>query len=124
MLLVGFLPLARFVAKSLGLDRAFANSLATDAEGRLSGTLHGLILDAARKQSITEALMLEEGLDASQVVCVGDGANDLHMLHAVDTSVAFCAKPRVHEAATFAIKAWPDMRALLHLVSLSNSPNK
>ena len=35
----------------------------------------------------------------AQTVAVGDGANDLPMIHAAGLGVAFCAKPKVQEDA-------------------------
>ena len=39
------------------------------------------------------------GIDMAQTVAVGDGANDLPMIHAAGLGVAFCAKPKVQEDA-------------------------
>ena len=35
----------------------------------------------------------------TQTVAVGDGANDLPMIHAAGLGVAFCAKPKVQQEA-------------------------
>ena len=35
----------------------------------------------------------------AQTVAVGDGANDLPMIHAAGLGVAFCAKPKVQQEA-------------------------
>ena len=39
------------------------------------------------------------GIDMAQTVAVGDGANDLPMIHAAGLGVAFCAKPKVRAEA-------------------------
>ena len=36
-------------------------------------------------------------------VAIGDGANDIPMIQAAGTGIAFCAKPKTREAAPFAI---------------------
>jgi phosphoserine phosphatase len=37
------------------------------------------------------------------MVAIGDGANDLPMLHLADVSIAYRAKPAVRAATTYAI---------------------
>jgi phosphoserine phosphatase len=43
------------------------------------------------------------GLAPAQVIAMGDGANDLKMMAAAGTSVAYRAKPVVREQATVAL---------------------
>ena len=43
------------------------------------------------------------GIQASQAIAVGDGANDLPMMQAAGLSVAFHAKPKVREQANVSI---------------------
>ena len=39
----------------------------------------------------------------AHTVAIGDGANDIPMIQAAGTGIAFCAKPKTREAAPFAI---------------------
>jgi phosphoserine phosphatase len=45
------------------------------------------------------------GIDASQTIAVGDGANDLPMMSAAGLSVAYHAKPAVRAQAMVAINS-------------------
>ena len=46
---------------------------------------------------------VECGVDMAHTVAIGDGANDIPMIQAAGTGIAFCAKPKTREAAPFAI---------------------
>ncbi|KAI9812249.1 MAG: hypothetical protein M1826_002920 [Phylliscum demangeonii] len=92
----GFLPLAEWLADELDLDRAYANKLVVSADGsHLTGELEGDIVDGARKAALLEELANEGGIPLKQVIAIGDGANDLLMLHKAGLGVAFNAKPIV-----------------------------
>jgi phosphoserine phosphatase len=43
------------------------------------------------------------GLQKAQIIVIGDGANDLHMMREAGMSVAYRAKPVVQGEATVAI---------------------
>ena len=58
--------------------------------------------------------MGERGIDVSQTLAVGDGANDLDMIRASGLGVAFKAKPAVAAAADVRIDH-SDLTALLYL---------
>ncbi|KAK0333835.1 Phosphoserine phosphatase [Friedmanniomyces endolithicus] len=98
----GFMPLASWVKGVLGLDYAFANQLVED-EG--SGTLTGelvvgaAIVHAERKRELLVELAAENGIPIEWTVAVGDGSNDLLMMHAAGLGMAFNAKPKVQAAA-------------------------
>jgi len=94
----GFLPGALALQKRLHLDHVFANTLEV-AEGRLTGRVVGPIINAEKKALHLEALARAKGLEAGEVVAVGDGANDLPMVQRAGLGVAFRAKPLLREAA-------------------------
>lgn len=59
------------------------------------------IIDAAQKRTLLHSIAEQNGIPISQVVAVGDGANDLLMLHAAGLGVAWRAKSKVQlEAPT------------------------
>lgn len=62
---------------------------------RLTGKTCGPIVDAERKAELLSVIAQTEQVPLSQVVAVGDGANDLPMLAAAGLGIAFNAKPRV-----------------------------
>jgi phosphoserine phosphatase len=97
----GFTFFTERLRERLGLDFAFANTLATE-HGRLTGRVVEPVFDAAAKVAALRDAAASTGRDGL-VVAIGDGANDLPMLRAADVSVAYHAKPVVRAAATHAI---------------------
>ncbi|KAF2405053.1 phosphoserine phosphatase serb, partial [Trichodelitschia bisporula] len=96
----GFTPLATWLAGELGLDYVHANHLVVSEDGQtLTGELTGDIVHAERKRDLVREIAAKEGITLSQVLTVGDGANDLPMLGIAGLGVAFNAKPRVQELA-------------------------
>ncbi|MBV9776043.1 MAG: phosphoserine phosphatase SerB, partial [Acetobacteraceae bacterium] len=88
----GFTYFTERVAALAGFDAHFANRLLDDGEA-LTGEVGEPILDRDAKLGALRALAREHGLDLSQTLAVGDGANDLGMLHEAGLGVAFHAKP-------------------------------
>ncbi|KAK1701124.1 phosphoserine phosphatase serb [Colletotrichum godetiae] len=95
----GFLPLTSWLAGELGIDYAHANEVVIDDAGKLTGEVKGLIVGKERKHDLLIEIAAKEGIDLSQVVAVGDGANDLLMMRAAGLGVAWNAKPRVQMEA-------------------------
>ena len=98
----GFTYFARYIAEQLGIDEVHANAL--DIEyGEVTGHVQLPIINGAKKAAIAEHTAERLGIDMSQVVCVGDGANDLPMMALADLGVAFNAKPIVQARADAAV---------------------
>jgi phosphoserine phosphatase len=100
----GFIPLTSHLAKSLGIDYAYANTLAaapssTPSGYALTGEVEGSIVNAERKAALLLEIAEKEGVDLKQVIAVGDGANDLLMMREAGLGVAWNAKPRVQMEA-------------------------
>ncbi|RDW64249.1 hypothetical protein BP5796_10751 [Coleophoma crateriformis] len=96
----GFVPLTQWLADSLGLDYAYANTLAIDeSTQKLTGEVVGDIVNAERKAALLLEIAKKEKVDLGQVIAVGDGANDLLMMKEAGLGVAFCAKPVVQMQA-------------------------
>lgn len=98
----GFAPFAKYVATLLGMDNYYANPLDVE-NGKLTGEVIAPILDGNQKARIVQKLaeIMQIGLD--QVVCIGDGANDLPMMNISDLGIAYHAKPIVQVKADAAI---------------------
>jgi phosphoserine phosphatase len=100
----GFQPMAEWLAGELGLDHAFANHLEVDASTQsLTGKLVPSfpIIDAVQKRSLLRSIAAKNSIPISQTIAVGDGANDLPMLHEAGLGVAWRAKSKVQlEAPT------------------------
>ena len=95
----GFTLFAEPIAKSLGFDTISANMLEID-KGKLTGKVQGHIVDSNSKLKTLNQLKKQLGLSREQIIAIGDGANDLPMLSAAGTGIAYHAKPKVQEQAS------------------------
>ena len=98
----GFTLFANHTQSLLGLDYAVANTLEI-IDGKLTGHILGDIVDASRKAHELEKLRDALGLNVSQTIAIGDGANDLKMMSTAGVGVAYHAKPVVQAQATYAL---------------------
>lgn len=115
----GFLPIAEEVQRRLGLDYAFANSLEVDEQtGLLTGQTSGPVVTPQRKRALLATISNVEDCKVQQTIAVGDGANDIPMLHTAGLGIAFCAKPKVQAVTQFRINQC-DLSTVLFLIGLS-----
>jgi phosphoserine phosphatase len=77
------------------------------------------IIDANQKRSLLHSIAAENGVDIVQTVAVGDGANDLLMLHAAGLGVAFKAKSKVQLEAPTRLNS-ESLLDILYLFGLGN----
>ncbi|MEQ1766050.1 MAG: phosphoserine phosphatase SerB [Methylotenera sp.] len=98
----GFTFFADRVKAMLDLDYAVSNTLEI-INGKLTGKVLGNIVDAQTKADELIKLRDQLGLAAAQTIAIGDGANDLKMMHAAGIGIAYHAKPIVQEKATYAL---------------------
>lgn len=112
----GFTRFADALAADLGIDYSLSNTLEM-ADGVLTGGLAGELVDGPRKASFLSEIAAGEGISTSQVVAVGDGANDLDMLAAAGLGIAFNAKPVVREHADTSVTV-PYLDAILFLMGV------
>jgi len=110
----GFRDATKPACKKLGIDADFSNFLHTQ-EGILTGAVGGEMMYSNAKGDMIVRLQALLGVDRSDTVVVGDGANDLSMFAHADTRVAFCAKPVLKEAATHCVDV-KDLREILKIV--------
>ncbi len=94
----GFIQLLDPIRTELRLDFAAANTLGVEA-GKLTGEVVGEIVNRQAKAEYLIRWAKESGVEVSQTIAVGDGANDLGMMQVAGLSVAFCAKPIVNDQA-------------------------
>jgi phosphoserine phosphatase len=99
------------VAALCGFDLHRSNVLLDDG-AVLTGCVAEPILDRDTKLATLVELAAERGLNLSETLAVGDGANDLDMMRAAGLGVAFRPKPIV-AAAVQARVDHADLRALL-----------
>ena len=112
----GFTRFTDALAADLGIDYSLSNTLEV-VDGRLTGELAGEIVDAEKKAQFLRTTAEAEGISTSQVVAVGDGANDLDMLAAAGLGIAFNARPVVQKAADTAISV-PFLDAILFIMGV------
>ena len=114
----GFIDVIEPILKKLKIDFYRANKLQI-LNGELTGKLEGEIIDRAAKLKALVEFAKNEGVQMSQTVAIGDGANDLDMIESAGLGVAFNAKPKVAAAAATTISG-SDLSAVLLLMGLSN----
>ncbi len=106
----GFTFFSERVRQTLGIDFTRANVLEVESGpncGQLTGRMvdqpWGDICDGAEKRRTLLEVASLLGIEASQCIAMGDGANDLPMMGAAGLSVAYHAKPAVRAQAMVAI---------------------
>ncbi|MEM8570461.1 MAG: phosphoserine phosphatase SerB [Pseudomonadota bacterium] len=107
----GFTYFSARVAEAAGFDSHQANTLLF-ADGRLTGEVGLPILGRAAKLSQLELLCTQHEIAVSDVIAVGDGANDLAMIEAAGLGVAYHAKPAL-KAEAQAVLDRSDLTAIL-----------
>lgn len=107
----GFTWFTDKVQEHLGLNFFHANSLLWNAD-RLTGEVAEPIVDAQTKADCLVNWATELGIENSQTIAIGDGANDIPMLEAAGFGIAFCAKPALRNVADLCIDT-PDLSAVI-----------
>jgi len=108
----GFTYFTEKVAAAIGFDMNRANILGIEGEA-LTGTVVEPICGAATKLETLNEQASKHGLQPSEILAVGDGANDIPMIEAAGLGVAYHAKPRTREAAAAAV-TYGDLTTLLY----------
>ncbi len=109
----GFTAFTGPVAERLGFHEHRANTLLAEA-GCLTGQVAEPILGRAAKVEALQELTARLALDPAETIAVGDGANDLDMLHLAGMGVALHAKPAVQAQVELRVNHG-DLTALLYL---------
>lgn len=100
----GFTYFGHYLQKELGIDYVYANQLEIK-DGALTGDYLGDIVNGDKKAEYLREIAIKEGIDISQTIAVGDGANDLPMLNLAGLGIAFHAKPTVKDNAQSSISS-------------------
>jgi phosphoserine phosphatase len=109
----GFTVFTSRIAATLGFDENRANTLLEDG-GILSGFVAEPILGKQAKVDALNEIAASLGISPEEAIAVGDGANDLGMLHLAGSGVALHAKPAVAAEAQMRINHG-DLTALLYI---------
>ena len=109
----GFTSFTSRVAAMIGFDENRANIL-LEQDGLLVGEVAEPILGKQAKVDALNELATRLNISPADAIAVGDGANDLGMLHLAGSGVAIHAKPAVAAEAKIRIDHG-DLSALLYL---------
>lgn len=109
----GFTLFTNPIAARIGFHENRANVL-LDKDGHLNGKVAEPILGKQAKVDALIDICKTLGIDPSEAIAVGDGANDLGMLHLAGAGVALHAKPAVAAEADIRIDHG-DLTALLYI---------
>lgn len=112
----GFVQVMAPIVKRLSIAYFRANVLEID-NGYLTGKIDGQIIDRAAKATALLEFAALSGVDITNTVAIGDGANDLDMMDVAGLSIAFNAKPIVVAAADLSINE-PSLRGVAKLIGL------
>ena len=91
--------------------------------GLVSGGFHETVDRLAAGEIVTKDVKVaklkdwasENGLELSQTIAMGDGANDLPIIKTAGIGIAFCAKPIVREQAPYQITE-PDLYKVIEIL--------
>ncbi len=115
----GFSFFTRRIAARIGFHDHQGNQLAF-ADGKLTGEVLEPILGRSAKLTTLTRLCAEKGLEPSNVLAVGDGANDIKMIEAAGLGVAFHGSDSLRKRASACIDHG-DLTALLYIQGFRKS---
>ncbi|EMB71321.1 phosphoserine phosphatase SerB [Streptococcus mutans] len=110
----GFHETVDRLAAEAGIDYVKANHLEV-VDGVLTGKTYGDIVTKKIKVQKLRDWAIENELVLSQTIAMGDGANDLPMIHEAGIGIAFCAKPIVRQQAPYQINE-PDLYKVIEIL--------
>ncbi len=100
--------------RKLGFDAAFANRL-HQKDGKLTGLVGGEMMFLNSKGLMLKKLKKILKLKDEEVMCIGDGANDVAMFEESGLKIAFCAKEILRSKADFCVDS-KDLREVIKLL--------
>lgn len=109
----GFDFITGHVAALCGFHDHRANHMHVD-DGKILGTLEMPVLDREAKANYLAHYCKINGVGVNEAATIGDGANDLAMLQAVDMGVAFAGKPILCDRIAIQLNH-TDLSGLLYL---------
>jgi len=110
----GFRNATSYVKDLIGLDADFSNVLHAK-NGILTGLVGGEMMFSHSKGDMLQRIQNILGIDKSETMVVGDGANDLSMFKYAATRVAFCAKEVLKKEANIVIEE-KDLTKILEFI--------
>ena len=96
--------------EGVGVETVVANRL-TVADGELTGDVEGPLIEGTKDDALA-VLCAAVGVDRTETIAVGDGANDLPMLEAAGLAVGFSPKPAVEPACDVVVESMDELYEL------------
>ena len=115
----GFSFFANKVGGDIGFDKAYANQLIFEGN-MLTGAVGSPILGPSEKQKVLQNLCNEQNIDLSDVIAVGDGANDIDMIRSAGVGVSYYGKLALTVKSDFKLY-YSNLRALLYFQGIKES---
>jgi phosphoserine phosphatase len=115
----GFTYFTSRIAAKLGFHDHQGNELIFN-QGKLTGEAQDPILGSSAKLNTLMSLCDEKGLSPSDVLAVGDGANDIKMIQAAGLGVSFHDTGSLREQSD-AVIDFADLTALLYIQGFRKS---
>jgi phosphoserine phosphatase len=106
----------------LNLDYVFANELEIE-NNIVTGKIKGEIIDAEKKGELLKQIADIEGIDADQIVAVGDGSNDRFMLSNAGLAIGFNPKEILKDYSDGMITS-DNISGLLYFLGIPDTENK
>lgn len=112
----GFIEVVGPLAERLGIHDIKANKLEI-IDGKLTGNVVGNVIDRqAKAEALIEFAKMHD-IPMSRTIAIGDGANDLDMLHTAALGIAFNAKPYVRDSADASVNT-PYLDTVLYVMGI------
>ncbi|QSG07686.1 phosphoserine phosphatase SerB [Halapricum desulfuricans] len=93
------------------VDTIVANRLPL-RDGGLTGEVEGPLIEGT-KDTALDQVASDLGLDRSETVAVGDGANDLPMLETAGLAIGYDPKPAVKDACDVVVSSMAELQTVL-----------
>ncbi|MCL9812318.1 phosphoserine phosphatase SerB [Natranaeroarchaeum aerophilus] len=93
------------------VDEIVANRLPVE-DGALSGEVEGPLIEGTKDDALAN-LAEREGVEMTDTIAVGDGANDLPMLEVAGLSVGFEPKAAVEPACEIVVESFEELQDVL-----------
>ncbi len=98
-------------AEGVSVDHIVANRLPVEA-GELTGDVEGPLIEGTKDDAL-ETLAADVGVDVTETVAVGDGANDLPMLEVAGLAIGFDPKPAVAPSCEVVVTSMAELQEVL-----------